>query len=55
LGRLRIYATHFAAGAVLAPVYGRFLSMYPEIHLELGVGESPIDIVAKGFDAGIGS
>jgi DNA-binding transcriptional LysR family regulator len=55
LGRLRIYASHFAAAAVLAPVWGRFLSTYPEIHLELAVAESPIDIVAKGFDAGIGT
>jgi DNA-binding transcriptional LysR family regulator len=54
LGRLRIYAMHFAAAAVVAPVWGRFLSTYPEIHLELAVGEGPIDIVAKGFDAGIG-
>jgi DNA-binding transcriptional LysR family regulator len=54
LGRLRIYATHLAAAAVVAPVWGRFLSTYPEIHLELAVGEGPIDIVAKGFDAGIG-
>jgi DNA-binding transcriptional LysR family regulator len=53
LGRLRIYATHFAAAAVVAPVWGRFLSTYPEIYLELAVGEAPIDIVAKGFDAGI--
>jgi DNA-binding transcriptional LysR family regulator len=30
------------------------LSTYPEIHLELAVGEAAIDIVAKGFDAGIG-
>jgi hypothetical protein len=30
------------------------LSTYPEVHLELAVGEAPIDIVAKGFDAGIG-
>jgi DNA-binding transcriptional LysR family regulator len=28
--------------------------MYPEVHLELALGEAPIDIVAKGFDAGIG-
>src|SRR4029077_11153613 len=34
--------------------WARFLSTYPEIHLELAVGERPIDIVAKGFDAGIG-
>jgi DNA-binding transcriptional LysR family regulator len=30
------------------------LATYPEVHLELAVGEAPIDIVAKGFDAGIG-
>src|SRR6202045_3385336 len=53
LGRLRIYAIHLAAG-VIAPIWGRFLSTYPEVHLELALGEAPIDIVAKGFDAGIG-
>ena len=55
LGRLRIYAIHLAAAAVIAPIWGRFLSTYPEVHLELALGEAPIDIVAKGFDAGIGS
>jgi DNA-binding transcriptional LysR family regulator len=30
------------------------LSTYPEVHLELAVGEASLDIVAKGFDAGIG-
>src|ERR1700752_4380494 len=54
LGRLRIYAIHLAAAAVIAPIWGRFLSTYPEVHLELAVGEAPIDIVAKGFDAGVG-
>jgi DNA-binding transcriptional LysR family regulator len=29
------------------------LSTYPEVHLELALGEEVIDIVAKGFDAGI--
>jgi DNA-binding transcriptional LysR family regulator len=53
-GRLRIYASHFSAATVVAPVWGRFLSTYPDIHLELLVDEAPIDIVAKGFDAGIG-
>jgi DNA-binding transcriptional LysR family regulator len=53
MGRLRIYAIHLAASAVIAPIWGRFLSTYPEVHLELAVGEAPIDIVAKGFDAGI--
>jgi DNA-binding transcriptional LysR family regulator len=54
LGRLRIYAVHLAGAAVVAPIWGRFLSTYPEIHLELALGEASIDIVAKGFDAGIG-
>jgi DNA-binding transcriptional LysR family regulator len=53
-GRLRIYAIPLAAEAVIAPIWGRFLSTYPEVRLELGVGEATIDIVAKGFDAGIG-
>jgi DNA-binding transcriptional LysR family regulator len=54
LGRLRIYANHLAAAGVIAPIWGRFLSTYPDVHLELAVGEAPIDIVAKGFDAGVG-
>jgi DNA-binding transcriptional LysR family regulator len=54
VGRLRVYAVHMAGVAVVAPIWGRFLSTYPDVHLELAVGEAPIDIVAKGFDAGIG-
>jgi DNA-binding transcriptional LysR family regulator len=54
MGRLRIYAAHVAGAAVVAPIWRRFLSTYPEVHLELALGEAPIDIVAKGFDAGIG-
>jgi DNA-binding transcriptional LysR family regulator len=53
IGRLRIYAIQVAAAAVIAPIWGRFLSTYPDVHLELALGEAPIDIVAKGFDAGI--
>jgi DNA-binding transcriptional LysR family regulator len=54
-GRLRIYASHTAAAAVITPVWRRFLSTYPEVHLELQTGEAALDIVAKGFDAGIGA
>jgi DNA-binding transcriptional LysR family regulator len=53
-GSLRIHATHMAASAVIAPIWRRFLSMYPEVTIELGVDEARIDIVAQGFDAGIG-
>ena len=54
-GRLRIYAGQVAIAAVVVPIWSRFLSTYPDVHLELQVGEAPIDIVAKGFDAGIGT
>jgi DNA-binding transcriptional LysR family regulator len=53
-GLLRIYAAPMAATAVIAPVWERFLSTYPEVSLELRVDTAPIDIVASGFDAGIG-
>src|ERR1700722_14078700 len=46
-GRLRIHASHLAAGAVIAPMWGRFLSTYPEVHLDLWVETRPLDIVAS--------
>jgi DNA-binding transcriptional LysR family regulator len=53
-GRLRIHAIETAATAVIAPVWGRFLSTYPEVHVEVITDEQAVDLVAKGFDAGIG-
>jgi DNA-binding transcriptional LysR family regulator len=53
-GRLRIYASHLAAPTLIAQMWGRFLSTYPEVHLELWVDQRPLDIVATSFDAGIG-
>jgi DNA-binding transcriptional LysR family regulator len=52
-GRLRISARRVAAAAVIAPIWDRFVSTYPEIHLEVSFSEQPMDIVSKGFDAGI--
>jgi DNA-binding transcriptional LysR family regulator len=53
-GRLRIHATHIAAAAAIAAVWGRFASTYPDVHLEILVETRPIDLVASSFDAGIG-
>ncbi|MTJ79695.1 MAG: LysR family transcriptional regulator [Telmatospirillum sp.] len=53
-GRLRICAIHNAAAAVIAPMWCQFLGTYPEVSLEIYVNENPVDIVANGFDAGIG-
>src|ERR1700757_2276677 len=33
IGRLRIYAVHLAASAVIAPIWKRFFSRYPDVHL----------------------
>jgi DNA-binding transcriptional LysR family regulator len=53
-GRLRIYThTDWAVRTVIAPVWERFVSSYPEVHLELCVETAPMDIVAAGFDAGV--
>jgi DNA-binding transcriptional LysR family regulator len=53
-GNLRLYVTHLAGAAVIAPVWARFLSTFPDVQLEVHTAEAPADIVAKGFDAGIG-
>src|SRR3977135_1464778 len=53
-GRLRIHASHIAAPAVIASVWQRYLSTYPEVQLDVWVESRPIDIVASNFDAGIG-
>src|ERR1700750_1551518 len=53
-GRLKIHATHHATVAVIAPMWGRFLSTYPEVRLDLWVETKQIDLVANGFDAGVG-
>jgi DNA-binding transcriptional LysR family regulator len=54
VGTLRIHATPAAAALVVAPVWERFLSTNPDVHLELRVDQAPADIVAMGFDAVIG-
>jgi DNA-binding transcriptional LysR family regulator len=54
VGNLRVYVSSTAGAAVVAPIWKCFLSTYPDVNLEVEVGEKPIDIVGKGFDAGIG-
>jgi DNA-binding transcriptional LysR family regulator len=53
-GRLRLYVTHLAGAAVIAPIWEHFLSIFPDVQLEIHTAEAPVDVVAKGFDAGIG-
>ena len=53
-GRLRLHVAYLAAATVIAPLWGRFLSAFPDVQLEVHTASAPVDIVEKGFDAGIG-
>jgi len=54
VGRLRIWVSPVAATIVVTPIWQRYLSTYPEVQLEMWADLSQPDIVASGFDAGIG-
>src|SRR5438105_8602475 len=53
-GCLRLYVTHLAGAAVIAPVWARFLSTFRDVELEVHAAEAPVDIVATGLQAGSG-
>ncbi|HEY2186297.1 MAG TPA: LysR family transcriptional regulator [Xanthobacteraceae bacterium] len=52
-GHLRINAPGPAVDLVLAPMIAPFLEQFPQVEMEVVVDSSLIDIVAKGFDAGV--
>jgi DNA-binding transcriptional LysR family regulator len=52
-GALRINAPEPAVDLVLAPMVAAFLAAYPAIRLEVITETGFVDIVAKGFDAGV--
>lgn len=52
-GTLRINAPRAACDWVLAPMIPMFLARHPRMRVELVGDDSLVDIVAKGFDAGV--
>jgi len=52
-GKLCINTSRVAAQMLLAPLMARFLTAYPDIHLEVVEDDGLVDIVASGCDAGI--
>jgi DNA-binding transcriptional LysR family regulator len=52
-GHLRINAPPPAIDLVLAPMVAPFLKQFPKVEVEVVVDSSLIDIVEKGFDAGV--
>lgn len=52
-GTIRITTVDHAAETVLWPALAKFLSEYPDIHVDLIIDNTLRDIVAERFDAGI--
>src|SRR5471032_2405605 len=52
-GLLRINAARISTVMVLQPLLAGFLKAYPDIQIELTNDEGYVDIVERGFDAGI--
>jgi DNA-binding transcriptional LysR family regulator len=52
-GVLRINAARISTTMVLKPLLAGFLEAYPDVQVELTNDEGYVDIVEKGFDAGV--
>jgi DNA-binding transcriptional LysR family regulator len=52
-GMLRINAARISTAMVLRPLLAGFLRKYPDVRVELTNDEGYVDIVERGFDAGI--
>ncbi len=52
-GVLRINAARISIAMVLQPLLAGFMKAYPDVHIELSNDEGYVDIVERGFDAGV--
>lgn len=52
-GPLRLHAASPALLMLSEALLPAFLAEFPEVQLDLVVSESPVDVIAEGFDAGI--
>jgi len=52
-GLVRINAARISTAMVMGPLLKKFLGTYPDVQVELSTDEGYIDIVERGFDAGI--
>jgi DNA-binding transcriptional LysR family regulator len=53
VGTLRLNVPRLASSSVLEPILARFLAAHAGIRLDVTVEDGLVDIVGKGFDAGI--
>jgi DNA-binding transcriptional LysR family regulator len=52
-GTIRITTPEHAAETIIWPALARLLPRYPDVHVELSVDNTFVDIVAERFDAGV--
>jgi DNA-binding transcriptional LysR family regulator len=52
-GRIRLNVPNDAATLLLCPVLPTFVDRYPDIQIDIAVSNQLVDVVDKGFDAGI--
>lgn len=50
-GRLRVDMPIVVARFIVLPALSEFLHRYPQVQLELGVNDRPIDLIQEGYDA----
>jgi DNA-binding transcriptional LysR family regulator len=53
-GTLRLHVSTAAGSFLSRPLLAGFLTAQPYVQLDLFVSDEPVDIVAAGYDAGIG-
>lgn len=53
VGTIRITAIDYAIRSILWPRLAQFLLQYPKVHVELISTYESVDIVARGYDAGV--
>lgn len=52
-GRIRVDIGSVLASMILIPALPAFRARYPELHIDLGVSDRPIDLVGEGVDCAI--
>nr|WP_246448251.1 LysR family transcriptional regulator [Roseateles oligotrophus] len=52
-GSLRLSVPRSAARLLLAPIVARFVRTHPQVQLELSTQDEMVDIIERGFDAGV--
>lgn len=52
-GRIRVDVGSVLANMILIPALPNFRARYPELHVDLGVSDRPVDLVGEGVDCAI--